>query len=151
MIFGMMPYFEMPNTVNAASNIVGTFEGQDSDVFSALGFDTAKLPEGYDAETTDNPTGRDKSVGTQVYELLLSSKNGTIIHGHDNNNLPATGFSEGKGYPSHTYIMSSVAAGDFDGDGYRELIATGQDLDELKKYKGSSTHSSSAEYNCSRR
>lgn len=120
MLCGMVPAFKLATktiTADAASNIVGTFEGQDSDVFSALGFDTAQLPEGYDADTTDNPTGRDKSVGTQVYEMLISSSAGSIIHGYDNNGMDPRALNENTNDNHPNFVMSSVVAGDFDGDG----------------------------------
>ena len=116
MVLGMIPAFARP--VKAASNIAGTFQGQDADIFSALGFDTSEVPEGYDAETTDNPYGRDKLPGNQVFELLVSGTNGTRRFGHNNNDVNVSDIS---GAPSSgttsSLVMSAVAAGDFDGDG----------------------------------
>ena len=104
-------------TAMAATNLAGSFEGQDADVFSALGFDTEQIPEGYDEETTDNPYGRDKLAGNQVFELLVSSAKGKNIYGKDNNSVSAGSIS---GQPSGSgsgLEMFAVAAGDFDGDG----------------------------------
>lgn len=116
MLLGYVP--AMTTRVEAATNLAGGFEGQDADVFSALGFDTGEIPEGYDAETTDNPYGRDKLTGNQVFELLASSVNGTQTYGVDNNNIDLSGIS---GIPSGGSApglkMMAVAAGDFDGDG----------------------------------
>ncbi len=117
MVLGMLPSLGLASKVNAASNIVGTFEGQDSDVFSALGFDTSKLPEGYDADTTDNPTGREKSVGTQVYELVLASYGGARINGFNENNLAETDIVDVENETTPKYKLAAGAAGDFDGDG----------------------------------
>ena len=91
MVLGMIPAFARP--VKAASNIAGTFQGQDADIFSALGFDTSEVPEGYDAETTDNPYGRDKLPGNQVFELLVSGTNGTRRFGHNNNDVNVSDIS----------------------------------------------------------
>ncbi|MBQ9938753.1 MAG: FG-GAP repeat protein, partial [Oscillospiraceae bacterium] len=116
MVVGMIPANAL--TAFAASNIAGTFEGQDADIFSALGFDTSEVPEGYDAETTDNPYGRDKLPGNQVFELLISGSKGVSLFGNNNNNISVSGIS---GAPSettnHGMVMTAVAAGDFDGDG----------------------------------
>lgn len=116
MLVGFAPTFSL--TAEAASNVVGTFEGQDSDVFSALGFDTSEMPEGYDAETTDNPFGRDKLPGNQVMELLVAGKNGTTVFGKDNNDVSPSSISGvpsgGSGVP---LALFAVAAGDFNGDG----------------------------------
>ena len=122
MVLGMIPAIARPT--EAASNIAGTFQGQDADIFSALGFDTSEVPEGYDAETTDNPYGRDKLPGNQVFELLVSGTNGTNRFGHNNNNVSVSGIS---GAPSSStnasLVMSAVAAGDFDGDGLAGEVA----------------------------
>ena len=115
MLFGMMPAF---TPAQAATNLAGGFEGQDADVFSALGFDTEKIPEGYDSETTDNPYGRDKLAGNQVFELMASSSAGIKVYGKDNNAVSGSSIS---GLPSGGQTpgmqMFAVAAGDFDGDG----------------------------------
>ena len=115
MLFGMMPAIA---PMQAATNLAGGFEGQDADVFSALGFDTEKIPEGYDSETTDNPYGRDKLAGNQVFELMASSSAGTKVYGKDNNAVSGSSIS---GLPSGGQTpgmqMFAVAAGDFDGDG----------------------------------
>ncbi len=115
-VLGLVPNVMLP--VFAASNLAVGFEGQDADIFSALGFDTTIKPESYDAETTDNPYGRDKLTGNQVFELLTASSTGTKIYGKDNNSVSATSIS---GVPSGggniPLKMFAVASADFDGDG----------------------------------
>ena len=115
-LLGLVP--GLAPTAQAATNLAGGFEGQDADVFSALGFDTEKIPEGYDAATTDNPYGRDKLAGNQVFELLTASSQGTKLYGKDNNNVSGRDIS---GLPTGSQTpgmqMFAVAAGDFDGDG----------------------------------
>ncbi|MDO4553472.1 MAG: VCBS repeat-containing protein, partial [Bacillota bacterium] len=116
MVLSLMPAFSAE--AEAATNIAGTFEGQDSDVFTALGFDTSEIPEGYDAETTDNPTGRDISLGNQVMEFYMGTSFGWNAEGWNDNgrtyaNMTRPSASNG----GSGFIMSSVAAGDFDGDG----------------------------------
>ncbi len=116
MLLGMAPAISFHS--HAASNFEGTFEGQEADVFSALGFDTSEIPEGYDADTTENPYGRDISVGNQVFELLNTSPQGMAIYGKDNNHVATSSIkgrpNGGGGVPLG---MFAVAAGDFDGDG----------------------------------
>lgn len=116
MIVGVIPANTF--TAFAASNIAGTFEGQDADVFSALGFDTSEEPEGYDAETTENPYGREKLPGNQVFELLITGAEGARLFGNNNNGVSVSGISgEPSANSNHGLVMSAVAAGDFDGDG----------------------------------
>lgn len=62
-LLGLVP--GLAPTAQAATNLAGGFEGQDADVFSALGFDTEEIPEGYDAETTDTPTAATSWRGTR--------------------------------------------------------------------------------------
>ncbi|MBQ7131392.1 MAG: dockerin type I repeat-containing protein [Oscillospiraceae bacterium] len=117
-----VPMMNFPKA-EAASNINGTFEGQDADIFSALGFDTSEIPEGYDADTVDNPYGRDKLTGNQVFEILVSDANGTKSFGKNNNNLSATDISGTPNAAGHGLVMSAVASGDFDGDGLAGEVA----------------------------
>ncbi len=116
MILSIMSTITLP--VSAATNLAGGFEGQDSDIFTALGFDTTEIPEGYDEETTDNPYGRDKLPGNQVFELLTASSGGTRIYGKNDNTVSPTSIS---GVPSGggavPFQMFAVASADFDGDG----------------------------------
>ena len=83
-----------------------------------MGFDTTEIPEGYDEETTDNPYGRDKLPGNQVFELLTASSGGTRIYGKNDNTVSPTSIS---GVPSGggavPFQMFAVASADFDGDG----------------------------------
>ena len=127
LIIGMMPALVLPTI--AASNMVNGFEGQEADIFSALGFDTSKMPEGYDAETTDNPYGRDTILGNQVFEALVASSGGTTSYGKDNNSVSGRSIS---GMPSSGaqigMAMYAVATGDFDGDGLPgEVVYVGYD------------------------
>ncbi|MGI6743414.1 MAG: S-layer homology domain-containing protein [Eubacteriales bacterium] len=141
MILGIMPTITLP--VSAATNLAGGFEGQDSDVFTALGFDTTEIPEGYDAETTDNPYGRDKLPGNQVFELLTASSGGTKIYGVNDNSVTVPSIMgrpvSGAAVP---FEMFAVASGDFDGDGLNgEAVYVGyaevkyQDLETTPAYK----------------
>ena len=52
MVLGLVPVFPHQHA-HAASNMENGFEGQDADVFSALGFDTTELPEGFDPGVTE--------------------------------------------------------------------------------------------------
>ena len=130
MVFGLLPAMAAP--VDAATNLENGFEGQDADVFTALGFDTTVLPEGYDPYTTDNPFGRNKIPGNQVFEIAVAGKNGSALSGKGNNNVAASSIS---GIPSGSGIgmtMYASAAGDFDGDGLAgEIVYVG--IDEPKK------------------
>ena len=77
MILGYLP----AQHVHAASNAEGGLEGQAADVFTALGFDTTVLPEGYDPNTTENPFGREKLPGNPIYEMVIGSSDGMKIAG----------------------------------------------------------------------
>ncbi len=117
MVLGMIPAFTLP--AKAATNLAGGFEGQDADVFSALGFDTSEIPEGYDADTTDNPYGRDIIPGNQVFEVALTSSTGLNVYGQDNNDFSYSDINSmptGTTMPGGMQLFAS-AAGDFDGDG----------------------------------
>lgn len=130
MVFGLLPAMAAP--VDAATNLENGFEGMDADVFTALGFDVTQLPEGYDPYTTDNPFGRSKIPGNQVFELAVAGKNGSAIYGKGNNDVAASSIS---GIPSGSGIgmgMYASAAGDFDGDGLAgEIVYVG--IDEPNK------------------
>ncbi len=116
MMLGMLPALSLQG--EAASNFEGTFEGQEADVFSALGFDTSVIPEGYDEETTENPYGKDKLPGNQVFELLNTSANGTKVYGKNDNTVSASSIKGEPGNGAEVPLdMFAVAAGDFDGDG----------------------------------
>lgn len=100
------------------------FQGKYRDVFDALGFDTSVLPEGYDPDTVDNPFGRDKVVGNQVFEALVTSQNGTGLFGKDNNDLTYADIdgdsTSGLKLP---FSLFAGAAADFDGDGLAGEVA----------------------------
>ena len=119
MILGYIPTVASP--VNAASNLDGGLEGQAADVFTALGFDTSVMPEGYDPNTVDNPYGRKKVTGTQIYEALVSSKNGTVANGVGNgkakNDLSAFDVVNSSVSGDMPLKMFAVAEADFDNDG----------------------------------
>ncbi|MBR7178174.1 MAG: S-layer homology domain-containing protein [Oscillospiraceae bacterium] len=111
--------------IHAASNLDGGLEGQTADVFSALGFDTSVLPEGYDAETADNPYGRDKLPGNQIFEMVIT---GSTINraGHNNNTLGISDVVHGSESDVIGFDMFTSAAGDFDGDGLEgEVVYVG--------------------------
>ena len=126
MLVGLLP--AMAITAGAATNLDNGFEGQDADVFTALGFDTTVLPEGYDPDTTDNPFGRDKVTGNQVFELAVAGQTGSRLYGKGNNNVASSSIS---GIPGGTGVgmaMFATAAGDFDGDGLAgEIVYVGFD------------------------
>ncbi len=109
------------------------FQGRDEDVFSALGFDTSVLPEGYDPDTTDNPYGRDRFAGNQVFELLLASGSGSSIYGKNNNEVPVSSLTGGAtGGARIPLDMYAAAKADFDGDGLPgEVVYVGFLYDEI--------------------
>lgn len=116
MVVGILPAISLPT--KAASNLSGSFEGQDADVFTALGFDTSEIPEGYDEETTSNPYGKDTVTANPVYELLVTGSSGSALYGKDNNECVASSISGIPGSGTSTgFVMSASAAADFDGDG----------------------------------
>ena len=128
MVLGFVPAFPRQHA-HAASNMENGFEGQDADVFSALGFDTTELPEGFDPDTTENPYGRNTILGNQVWEAFVASSGGTNVYGKNNNSVSGGGIS---GMPSSGagigMEMYSVAAADFDGDGLQgEVVYVGFD------------------------
>lgn len=130
MVIGMAPM--VPLEAEAASNMENGFEGQDADVFSALGFDTSEKPEGYDAETTENPYGRDTILGNQVWEAFVASSKGTSIYGKNSSTVSGASIT---GMPSSGaeigMEMYAVAAADFDGDGLQgEVVYVG--FDDIK-------------------
>ncbi len=122
MIADVIPLMTFPQA-EAASNINGTFEGQDADVFSALGFDTSEIPEGYDAQTVDNPYGRNKLTGNQVFEIIVGSANGTKSFGKNDNNLTAESINGAPGGSGHGLVLNAVTSADFDGDGLAGEVA----------------------------
>ncbi|MCR5649478.1 MAG: S-layer homology domain-containing protein [Oscillospiraceae bacterium] len=124
MVFGLLPAMAAPG--EAATNLENGFEGMDADVFTALGFDVTVLPDGYEPDTADNPFGRDKVTGNQVFELAVAGKSGSKLYGKGNNNVAATSIS---GIPAGNGLgmeMFASAAGDFDGDGLAgEIVYVG--------------------------
>lgn len=111
------------------------FQGQNRDIFSALGFDTSVMPEGYDPDTVDNPFGRDKVVGNQVLEALVASQNGTGLFGKDNNDLTYKDIggdtATGLALP---FSLFAGAAADFDGDGLTgEVVYVGFKESEISR------------------
>ena len=136
MVLGMLPVLPHQHA-EAASNMENGFEGQDADVFSALGFDTTELPEGYDPDTTDNPYGRDTVLGNQVWEAFVASSGGANVYGKNNNSVQGSAIS---GMPSSGAAigmeMYAVAAADFDGDGLQgEVVYVGFDNIKYNTYK----------------
>ncbi|NCB52408.1 MAG: hypothetical protein EOM54_11110 [Clostridia bacterium] len=111
--------FGLGITAEAASNESSTLEDNNEDVFAALGFDTSTLPAGYDADTTSNPYGRDKTTGNQVFEVLAATSGGTKLYGNNDNTVSpsALGSISTGGASMPTVKLFSGAAGDFDGDG----------------------------------
>ena len=120
---GLLPGITLP--AEAATNLAGGFEGQDADVFTALGFDTTVVPEGYNEDSTENPYGRDIVPGNQVFELVTAASAGVASYGKDNN-FELSGFayspSSGGAMPGNMRLFAA-AAGDFDGDGLPGGIA----------------------------
>ena len=118
MIITMTPFTAFPS--QAATNLDGGLEGQDADVFSALGFDTSELPEGYDPDNQDNPYGRDIITGNDVFELSVAGA-GTAMYGKDDNEVAPSGISGSSSGGEIGMAMYASAAGDFDGDGLDNL------------------------------
>ena len=124
MVVGLVPAGCLPvfrahaEDTHTESNVDGGLEGQETDIFSALGFDLSVLPEGYDPNTTETPFGRDKLPGNQIFEMLISNAGGTNPAGKNNNELGVSnvvGASlSGPGVPLQ---MFATAAADFDNDG----------------------------------
>jgi hypothetical protein len=106
MVLGLVPVFPHQHA-HAASNMENGFEGQDADVFSALGFDTTELPEGFDPDTTDNPYGRDTILGNQVWEAFVASSGGANVYGKNNNSV--------SGCPFITILPSFVLCARYNG------------------------------------
>ena len=132
MVIGFVPIGELI-PARAASNVDGGLQGQVADVFTALGFDTSVEPEGYDANTVDNPYGRDKLPGTQIFEMVMSHSGGTYPAGKDNNGLGVSDVINGSRSGAKVPLqMFSAAAGDFDGDGLPgEVIYVGVEAFDL--------------------
>ena len=140
MLFGLIPGFaprvaaQSVNPSGGASNMVNGFEGQEADVFSAMGFDTSVEPEGYDAETVDNPYGRDKLTGNQIFEMMISNNYASHAIGRDNNDLNVQSGSEEYMNAKTMMVplsMFSAAAADFDNDGLiGEMVYVG--FDDIK-------------------
>lgn len=130
MVLGLVP--ASASKAKAASNMEGGFEGQEADVFTAMGFDTTQEPAGYDAQTVDNPYGKDKLPGNQIFEMLISANYGTFALGDDNN---AVGIKDmesaaGTGLPGTDvpFPMFASAPADFDNDGLAgEVVYVGYD------------------------
>jgi hypothetical protein len=117
--YGILP------TAKAATNESTTLDNNKEDVFAALGFDTSAMPEGYDAETTSNPYGRDMTTGNQVFEVLAATSGGTKLYGNNDNSVSATalGSYNTAGTSMPTVKLFSGAPGDFDGDGLAGEVA----------------------------
>ncbi|MBQ1301765.1 MAG: hypothetical protein IIY29_00210, partial [Firmicutes bacterium] len=130
MIITMTPFTAFPS--QAATNLDGGLEGQDADVFSALGFDTSELPEGYDPDNQDNPYGRDIITGNDVFELSVAGA-GTAMYGKDDNEVAPSGISGSSSGGEIGMAMYASAAGDFDGDGLPgEVVYVGFDKVEYE-------------------
>lgn len=112
-------------TAQAASNYEGDFQGQSSDVFSALGFDLTELPTGFEAETTENPYGRDTFTGNQVFELLLAGASSYTAHGMGTNDISIDGMTSSSASSATMpgVQLAAGAVGDFDGDGLAGEVA----------------------------
>ncbi|MCL1835543.1 MAG: hypothetical protein FWG48_05205, partial [Oscillospiraceae bacterium] len=121
MVLGFIPNLDfLGSKALAATNAGNAFQGQDSDIFTALGFDTSVIPDGYDGDDTGNPYGREKMAGNVVYELLLARQSGYNIFGNNNNNVKYSDVSmngvNATSMPINA-VLSAGAVGDFDGDG----------------------------------
>ena len=88
---------------------------QGTDVFSALGLDTSKIPDGFDSNTTDNPYGRDNVTANQVVEPFITGNftgsSGYQLFG-DNRSITAASVTSG-----------TQTAGNFKGTQFRAFTA----------------------------
>lgn len=68
------------NTVFAEVEVI-----EDSQTpLDALGFDSSALPEGYDPNTVDNPTGKENTVMTEIAEMMiLGASTKSALYGHN--------------------------------------------------------------------
>ncbi|SMC69885.1 S-layer homology domain-containing protein [Papillibacter cinnamivorans] len=112
-------------SAKAATNESTTLDNNKEDVFAALGFDTSETPDGYDADTTSNPYGRDKTTGNQVFEVLAATSGGTMLYGNNDNTVQPTALSSIStgGVSMPTVKLFSGAPGDFNGDGLAGEVA----------------------------
>lgn len=119
MVVGLLPVGYLSLTpAQAASNVDGGLEGQEADIFTDLGFDTSVEPEGYDALSVDNPYGRKKLAGNQIFEMLISNAGGTNPAGKNDNTLGVSNVVQGSRNSVKVPLqMFATAAADFDGDG----------------------------------
>ena len=131
MVLGLFQGFDIGGLfgglqAQAATNAGQAFQGQDSDIFTALGFDTTALPNGFDPDTTENPYGREKSPFAVVYEVLLANHLGYRVFGNNNNSVGYDAISFSSRNSTSMPInaeMSAGAVGDFDGDGLMGEVA----------------------------
>ncbi|MDO4870024.1 MAG: Ig-like domain-containing protein [Bacillota bacterium] len=105
---------------------------KNGDVLTSLGFDTSKMPEDYDADSTDNPYGEDVTTLKEVSEMLRLDTSGetakTQLYGHDKkldgkystlteNNIP----NDLPFLNSHAFL--NCAKCDISGDGRASCLA----------------------------
>ena len=72
--------------VGPASDSGETTYDKGGGVLGSLGIDTSKVPETYDADSTDNPYGSDVTTLVELNELVkidTSSETGSTLYGHD--------------------------------------------------------------------
>ena len=132
MFLGCIPGAEIaPLFARAATNADSGrpedgFQGGDSDIFSALGFDTTETPTGFNADETENPYGRDKMAFNVVSEILLANGGAYSVFGKNNNNVSIANINTQNPVKSampFLAVLSAGATGDFDGDGLTGEVA----------------------------
>ncbi len=108
----------------ANAQVVDQFQGGGSDAFSVLGFDTTKLPEGYNEDYTKNPYGTDRLTGNQFWELADLSIGTSTVWGYNNNEHdPMTQGGQAASFGPIGMNVFQGVAGDFDGDGLEGEVA----------------------------
>jgi len=123
MLIATVPISAVP--VPAAAEVVTTTTPTtNTDAFSALGFDTSQMPEGYDPDSTENPFGRDLLAANEVLEPFILDPGGYRLAGNNATVTAEQVASTPKAMRTVPgFALSSIESGDFDGDGLAAEMA----------------------------